>query len=202
MEGKWESSNRERRPKEGPIFLHATSIALFNFTPMNIKRSRTDTYWITIQLSVYVILVAFITLIVLILSWKPEYQAAIFWGSGVVIQLALAGWYFAGLEIYRNVYYLEHDLRQMIQGLVGPERFWQYETFLAKKSNKIWTDVANTGCFVIAYIAAITLRHALCNKELIGVLVNLPFTVFLIFQTVSVVRLRRKLEREAGSGNP
>jgi hypothetical protein len=155
-----------------------------------------NTYWITIQSSVWVTILLYVTVMAYIWSSRPQYGAVILWGSAIVVQFALAGLYSAGQEIYRNVYYMEHDLRQMVQEAIGKKIFWQYERFLAKKSNKspLSTDIAPTVFFLFVFALVVLIRHSVAGDEWIGLLVNIPFTVALILQTLKLVHLRRKFE--------
>jgi hypothetical protein len=157
-----------------------------------------NTYWITIQFSVWLLILTYVTLISAIWLAKPNlpamYTPFIIWGSGILIQIALAGWYYAGHETYRNLCYVERDLRSMVQEAVGTSQFWQYEPFLAARRPRspMWSESGPALGLIAALVIAVWLRHAFWGKELIGPVLNLPFTIVVLWSLVNLVKLRRE----------
>ena len=155
-----------------------------------------STYWITIQNSVWALILIYLTIVVSIWSKDSSHTPFLVWASGVVIQLCLAGWYYAGNENYRNVFYIENELRSLIQTVIGPQDFWRYETFLAKRSGRkpIWSDTAPTIFLVLAYGAVVWIRRPFSGSELWGFLLNILLTLYVIRQSYVVVTSRRKFQ--------
>ncbi len=153
-----------------------------------------NTNWSTIQLYIFSLIVAFITFMVLVWNKETMLQTFVLWGGCIIVQLCLLQLYFVGHEIYRNVYYIEGELRRNVSALVRDLHVWRYEQFLVTRSGKkpIWTDITPTILFLAAFGIAISLRHQCW--DVLGVLFNLPFAVILIFQTIEMVKLRRRFE--------
>jgi hypothetical protein len=160
-----------------------------------------NTYWTTIQVAIWSVILLYITVAVMVwvYTWqsKPYFEVYIVWGSGIVIQLALATLNFTVQEIYRNVLYIECHLRSTINNIIGEKPFWKYESFLAKNSNKTptWTDWVATASFLATLVVTTSIRHVFWRKaELLGMFANLPFSVFLILQSLATVKLRKRFE--------
>jgi hypothetical protein len=183
-----------------PEFNHFEALLHLHITEYNALTTRNNN-WVTIQVGIWSLILLYATAASTVWTYsyqsKPEYGAYIIWGSAAFIQIALAILYFTMQEVYRNVLYLETVLRGLIRDLVGDSPFWQYESFLAKNTdrNPAWTD-SITACAVIFLFALLAvLRHAYSfsnKREFYGFIANIPFSTFLVWQTILTIRLRRK----------
>jgi hypothetical protein len=155
-----------------------------------------STYWITIQMSVWALVLIYLTLVTSIWSKDSSHARLLVWGSGIVIQLCLAGWYYAGNETYRNVFYIEHELRSLIQTVIGPQNFWKYEAFLAKRSGRkpVWSDTAPCIFLVLGFGTVVCIRRPFSGAELWGFLLNMALTVHVIRQAYILVIARRRFQ--------
>jgi len=160
--------------------------------------------WVAIQVGIWTLILLYITVAstVWAFNWqaKGDFEPYIIWASGLIIQLALLILYFTIQEVYRNVYYIEHELRELIQPLAGNNAFWQYERFLAidTKRKPAWTDASATVGFLGAFVAATLIRYpwhsAFDKREVIGFIVNLLLAGCLIWQTKLTIDLRRRFQ--------
>ncbi len=188
-----------RAVKAEPPVRHLESLVQLHVAEYQALATR-NTYWITIQFSVWLLILTYVTLISAIWLAKPSlpvmYTPFIVWGSGILIQIALAGWYYAGHETYRNLCYVERDLRSMVQEAVGTPQFWQYEPYLAARRPKapLWSESGPALGLLAALIIAVWVRHALWGREAIGVVLNLPFTFIVLWSLFNLVKRRREFE--------
>jgi hypothetical protein len=89
-----------------------------------------NTYWITIQMSLWPVLLLVLALVAQVRDlFLPGLLA---WVSVAIIQVIIFWYYVLLLEQYRNVLYIEQYLRAQISALIGPRQFWFYETFLKR----------------------------------------------------------------------
>ncbi len=179
---------------------HASALLELHVTEYNALTTRNNS-WTTIQVGIWSLILLYVTVAstIYVYNWRPEshFRTYVFWCSGVIIQLSIAVLNFTIQEIYRNVPYIETVLRSSIQLLVGDSRFWQYESFLAKKSDKKpgRTDAAATGAVVGAVIVAGAARHVYSDRyELCGFLANLLVCAILVLQTRQTILLRKQFE--------
>ncbi len=157
--------------------------------------------WNQIQVAMWTLILLYLTVAASIWTYssqiKPLYEIYLVWGSGVVIQLILIMLCWTVEELYRNVAYIECELRPLVRDLVNNKPFWQYETFLARESGtaKGLTDFGAALLFLVVLCLVAVVRHSFSNKqELLGLLANLPFTVLLVSQTYKAVKLRKRFQ--------
>ncbi len=155
--------------------------------------------WVAIQVGIWTLIILYITAAVAAWTYfaqlKLDYSSYIVWGSGIVIQLAMAVLYFTVGEIYINVYYIQSKLRPILRNLVAGEPFWGYEEFLAKTSNRNVMDWTATAAVLAALIATALIRGAFTTRsEAKGLLINLPVAVFLVWRTSEIAKVRKKFQ--------
>jgi hypothetical protein len=185
-----------------PAFNHFEALLHLHITEYNALTTRNNN-WVTIQVGIWSLILLYATVASTVWTYsyqsKPEYGVYIIWGSSAFIQIALAILYFTIQEVYRNVLYIETVLRGLIKDIVGNNQFWQYESFLARNADRkpAWTDSVTTCAVICLFVLLALLRHAysFSNKhEFYGFIANIPFSIFLVWQTILTMRLRRKFQ--------
>jgi hypothetical protein len=190
-----ESSHQECEGMDGSLInLH---IAEYN------ALTNRNTGWMNIQQNVWMLMVLSLTLMAAIWAAKPQYFPIILWVALFVVQAQFAVLCFATQEIYRNVYYIECDLRPSIQQMIERPDFWQYEPFLANRSGRkpLLTDAIPAALSTITVLIVVLVRIFFkyhWAELAVGLPVNLAVTGLLVAQTNGLVNLRKKFESSPG----
>jgi hypothetical protein len=115
-----------------------------------------NTYWITLQYACWPILLVYVALAGQFV--KVLDREVLIWGSGFVVQLVVVSWYQAAQEQYRNVIYMETQLRPLLQRLLRSSNLMGYERFLARQRSdgplwyEVWPAIANALLFVAVLV--------------------------------------------------
>jgi hypothetical protein len=158
-----------------------------------------NTQWSVIQSNIWVLFIIALTLIATFWASHPDYPRSAISTAGLIAEGVLIGLCFATMEIYRNVYYLEHELRRSVERLLQRKGVWQYEQFLFKRSGRKpwWSDAAGAGLgFGVLVSVIFTLfryTHGWIGVT-IGIVVNCGGFAVLVFQTCNLVKQRKKFE--------
>lgn len=162
-----------------------------------------NVYWLVMQQNIGTLLLVSFGIVATIFPWASQKIPAryFFWGVLTAVQASFGGINFINEEIYRNVFYIENELRRTVQrlliiGSLGEEQIWQYEAFLYKRSNKrpVITDAAPTILASVALIVMGIFSHS-SWYELFFLILNMVIIVLLFGQIKRLVALRHKFEK-------
>ena len=99
-----------------------------------------STYWILIQSGLWPLLTLFVTFATQLHGRLPSQLLA--WGSLAVVLIISIGYYATLVEQYRNILYIETQLRPLVETCARGQRFWLYEPWLATErgSAQAWFE--------------------------------------------------------------
>lgn len=153
-----------------------------------------NTYLVTLQFSLWPILLVFLTLVVQV--WNSVDHRLLVWGAALAVQLVGAAWIQLIWEQLNNINYLEERVRPLIRQSLAYGSFWEYEAYLAQERGGVFL-----GDYWLTLIAVLVLPViAIVNPPFIAVNVcglagNLGGLVFLLWKTKELIQLRRRLSR-------
>ncbi len=154
-----------------------------------------NTYLVTLQFSLWPILLLFFTLLAQI--WNSIDHGILIWSTGVALQLIGAAWVQLIWEQLNNIQYLESKVRPLIAASMHGSRFWQYESYLAYYRGGIFLgDYWLTLAAILALSLAAYVRWPLLIVDYAGLVINACVAVFLTIKTIGLVKLRRRLSVE------
>src|SRR5258708_23444847 len=114
----------------GPTETNLVNIHLAEYQALTNR----NTYVIYIQSTMWPILVAILALMSFLIG---RVDAHILTWTAVAMVLFVTYVYYAfAIDGYRNVIYVEHQLRARIEGLIATADFWGYETWLAGERHR------------------------------------------------------------------
>lgn len=119
----------------------------------------------------------------------------IVWGGLLGVQIALWFWTFLVCEQYRTVLYIERDLRQLVEAVVGTPSFWLYER---RTRRARWLELQTEFWVVVLILTGALLRALVFPRftslDWIGLAVNVLVLSVLVWMAVSAARIRHKWE--------
>jgi hypothetical protein len=101
------------------------------------------TNWLALESGIWVLMVLFLAVLPPIWNFAPH--DLLIWGGFGVLVMMLFVWSNMTYEHYNSVRYIERELRSMITALLGPARFWQYESYIKPtrpKTQPLWFEAA------------------------------------------------------------
>lgn len=99
------------------------------------------TNWLALESGIWVLMVLFLA--VLPQLWNLAPHDLLMWGGFAALVIMLFVWSNMTYDHYTSVRYIEQELRSMIVAVVGPAKFWQYETYIAPtrpKTQPLWFE--------------------------------------------------------------
>lgn len=106
---------------------------------------------------------------------KPFSPQMLAWGTAFVVQIIVFNFYAFLIELYRDILYVERELRPLVERIVGESPFWKYEWWLKgqRGGGAMWWEYATIGVSAAALVLAGGLRLPWSLGDYIGVTVNL-----------------------------
>ncbi|HEX3654523.1 MAG TPA: hypothetical protein VHV55_01885 [Pirellulales bacterium] len=151
------------------------------------------TYWITLQFSLWPILLLYLALIVQL--WTSIPHEIVLWGSLAVAEFIVLIYYQLNGEHYHCIVYIEEHVRPLIESLIGQRRFWEYEGYLnrARCGKAAWYELAPAIIVAVCVVALTLFRMGAWSfGDLVGLLLCGPFAGCLVYQSKVVVQLRSR----------
>jgi hypothetical protein len=114
-----------------------------------------STYYTVIGSTIWPALILFWAIIIPL--WNSEHAPYLLWVTCSVVEFALLLWAENVWEQYRNIFYIEHNLKPLIASLLPLGTFWDYERFLdgTRKRRPLWRE-AYVGWASICVLASIS----------------------------------------------
>jgi hypothetical protein len=167
-----------------------------------------NTYYITIAASFFPVLLLVLTILVAI--WNSLNHALLIWASGTVVQLFVLAWIENAWQQYKNLKYIEGELRLLVSAVVeGSSVFWNYERWLAdgRHGATLWWEyapAAGAACTMISVVAGrlVALVAEIHRKprlgdfgwlDWVGILANIVCFIVVLRHTRELLSLRGSL---------
>jgi hypothetical protein len=151
-----------------------------------------NTNFITLQCALFPILLAFLVFVANF--WNSFDHSILVWGSLLFAQFLGLLWYWFRYEQYRNICYIEHELRSRVESIINePCRFWEYEKYLCniRGSGPMWYECVIPIVAINTIIIIGMIRYPLTMIDRYGLLINIVFAPLLAWVTLIVYRIRK-----------
>jgi hypothetical protein len=154
------------------------------------------TNWITLQCSLWAIIVVYFALVVQAWGDFPM-KSALVWMSVLVLEVAAVYWYVWQTEIYNNVRYIETVLRPTLRGIVQTNEFWKYEYFISRERGEgfLWWEWLHCVHPLVAILlgTVASRRAGWGTSAWVGLIVTALIYTFLLYLAITMVRTRREM---------
>jgi hypothetical protein len=162
-----------------------------------------NTYLVTLQFSLWPILLVFLTLVAQIWNLLPplpltkhfdEPHRLLIWATIFALQLIGAAWIQLVWEQLSNISYIERYIRGYIAQGIHEWRFWQYETHLAQgRGLRFIGDYWLTVSASLLIPLTALLVYPFSKPDYYGLGIDLLACCFLVIKTIEAMRLRYSL---------
>ncbi|MGH9745154.1 MAG: hypothetical protein ACRD59_03455 [Candidatus Acidiferrales bacterium] len=153
------------------------------------------TNWITLQYSLWAVLVFYVALIGQVwLTFPPPSRFVLVWGSVGIFEIVALFWCNSQMEVYRYVDYIERELRPCLEGQVGNQPFWKYEQYIDKTRGRfVWWEWMLPFVCLLALTTAILWRRPWSCWDSWGLVITILVYILLFVGVASMVAFRRKI---------
>ncbi len=133
--------------------------------------------------------------------WDRIDHRLLVWGATMAIQTAIVLANKLGWDQYNNIVYIETDLRLRIQEILGRGlqgsrgvSFWGYELYLMHQrgDHPLWWECTSASLAPILIVLAVVTSYPFTPWDWCGLVLNLLLLAFLVYKTLSMVKLRWK----------
>lgn len=186
--GAEEGSGKERNDAESELLVQL-HIAEYNMLMARL------TNWITLQNSLWAVLVIFLALIAQVYNSLPS-PRLLAWGSVLVAEYVCIFWYVMQLEVYRSIAYVEKELRPKIAPLVQNQRFWNWEAHVAegRGTRFIWWEWMSAFLALLAVAGVALCRtRSWTRSDYLGLALASIVYISLLTLAIGMYRMRRRI---------